>query len=134
MPRRRLSEDDKRDRKIAREIETTLRRETPEFKARERELHRKQQQRWAKVNPGCIAEAQRKWKEKNRDYFRQHDRDRYAADPEKKKARSRAHYTANRERINALRRAKTAAKRAQREAVRKPAKKIRAAIMLPSKL
>lgn len=74
---------------------------------REREIHRRQQLRWARANPDCTAEAHRKWKAKQEpDLFRQYDRDRYAMDPEKKKARSRAHYAANRDVINAKRRAK----------------------------
>lgn len=125
MPRRRLTDDIKHARKVAREIETTLRRIDPEFQERELRLHREQQARWAKENRDCIREAQRKWRENNRDYFRQHDRDRYAADPEKIKARTRAYYEKNRDRINAKRRAKAAAERA----LRHPAKKIGPAIM-----
>jgi hypothetical protein len=74
---------------------------------RAREKHRRQQLRWARANPDCTAEAHRKWKAKQEpELFRQYDRDRYAADPEKKKARSRAHYAANRDAINAKRRIK----------------------------
>lgn len=115
MPR--LSEVEKRERKIERELATTIRRNSPEYlaanrereaqrRARQRELHRLQQARWAKANPDCIAASMDKWEAKNPDYFRQHDRDRYAADPEKFKAKSRAYYAANRERINARRRRK----------------------------
>lgn len=105
MPRRRLSAEEKHARKVAREIATTVRQMTPEYRERERELHRKQQARWAKANPECIAEAQRKWKANNPEYHRQHDRDRYAADPEQKKARSRAYYAKHKKRILAKRRA-----------------------------
>lgn len=80
-------------------------------KERERFLHREQQARWAKANPDCIADAQRKWRERqDPELFRQYDRDRYALDPEKKKARSRAYYAANKVRINAKRRAPSRAK------------------------
>ncbi len=76
---------------------------------RTREKHRRQQLRWARANPDCTAEAHRKWKAKQEpELFRQYDRDRYAADPEKKRARSRAHYAENRDAINAKRRAKRA--------------------------
>lgn len=134
MPRRRLDDDEKRDRLIAREIATSERHATAEHRARELRLHREQQARWAKANPDCVREYQDKWKEKNRDYFRQHDRDRYAADTEKIKARRRAYHAANRDRINAERRAKAAAKRAEREALQKPAKKIRAVVMPPNRV
>lgn len=129
MPKR-LSAEEKHARKVARELAATLRQMTPKYRARQRELHRKQQARWAKANPECIAEAQRKWKEKNRDYFRQHDRDRYAADPEAKKARSRAYYAKHKKHILAKRRAA----RAKRREMLKPSQKIGPAIMRASRV
>lgn len=108
MPRRRLSEEEKRERKLARELATTIRQNSPEYIARQRELHRLQQARWARENPDCIATSMDKWEAKNPGYFRQHGRDRYAADPEKFKAKNRAYYADNRERINARRRASRA--------------------------
>ncbi|QGZ94883.1 hypothetical protein [Terricaulis silvestris] len=79
---------------------------TPE--QRERELHRRQQARWAKANPDCIADAQRKWREKqDPELFRKYDAKRYALHAEKIKARKLAYYYANRERIKAKRRAQS---------------------------
>jgi hypothetical protein len=46
------------------------------------------------AKPEYITEAKRKWKEKNRDCVRQHDRERYAADPE---ARRHAEHKKRRE-------------------------------------
>lgn len=134
MPRRKLSEPEKRNRKWDRELDTAARQNSDAYVERQRELHRLQQARWAKANPDCIRDAQQKWKEKNRDYFRQHDRDRYAMDPEKKKAQVRAYYERNKARINAKRRAKKAAERAARERLRKPAKLIKAVVLTPSRL
>jgi hypothetical protein len=53
----------------------------------------------------------RRWLEKNPDYMRQADRDRYMLDRERIRARVRAWYAANRERINAARRAKRTSRR-----------------------
>jgi hypothetical protein len=110
MPKPKLSDAQKHNNKIDRENATAARANSDAYIARQRELHRLQQARWAKANPDCIRDAFDKWKDKNRDYFRQHDRDRYAADPEKFKAKSRAYYERNKERINAKRRAERASR------------------------
>lgn len=130
MARRRLTDEEKRTRKTEREIATTLKQMTPEYRARERDMHRKQQARWAKANPDCVAEAQRKWKKKqDPELFREYDAKRYAVNAEKIKARVRARYARNKKRINAKRRAKAKAERIAREALLRPVKKIGPAIM-----
>lgn len=127
MPRRRLTDEEKEFNKLQRELATATRANSDAYIERQRALHRLQQSRWAKANPDKIARYMDKWEAKNPDYFREHDRDRYAADPEKFKAKSRAYYQRNKDRINAARRAK---RKTERE-LRKPAKKIKPAVLSP---
>lgn len=104
MPRRRLTDEEKRARKMARELATSMRQAARQEYLEER--HREEARMFRLLNPESVAKSQRKWRQNNLDYQRAYDRARYAADPEKYKARRRAHYEKNKERINAARRAK----------------------------
>ncbi|MEQ1771295.1 MAG: hypothetical protein ABL879_15815 [Devosia sp.] len=58
----------------------------------ERELARgrEESKRFRANNPESVRASQRKWNAANMEYKRQHDRDRYAANPEKFKAKRRS--------------------------------------------
>lgn len=61
----------------------------------ERELARGREEakRFRATNPESVRASQRKWNSANMEYKRQHDRDRYLANPEKFKAKARAKKT-----------------------------------------
>lgn len=102
MPRRRLTDEEKRARKMARELETSMRQAARQEYLEER--HREESRMFRLLNPESVAESQRKWRQNNLDYHRAYDRARYAADPEKYKARRRAYYAKNKKRISAAER------------------------------
>lgn len=65
-------------------------------KNQERELARGRADaaKFRATNPESVRASQRKWNAANMDYKRQHDRDRYAREAEKRKAARRARYAA----------------------------------------